>query len=193
MSAAYDAQAIAAMPSIHRESSPAHAEHARAHCHRGAPSGHEPGTEDEWSSVPVEPLFRPRVSLLPLLAPEHQPRNRRFELPAQQVGSVVSGEGAHGAGGDDEREHEVTRPSQDSRRDDGGLAGDDRDDRVEIGDRDDDQVRPVRGRDEVYEGVEHSSSFNGRAFLIRPLLSPSCSCNRRLHILLSCATTGCTL
>ena len=73
MSAAYDAQAIAAIPSNIAK----RAQRMRSTPELTVTAVRPPGKRApkmKSSSVPVEPAFRPRVSLLAILAPEHQPR-----------------------------------------------------------------------------------------------------------------------
>jgi hypothetical protein len=87
--------------------------------------------------------------------------DRVAKVPAQQVGEVVPEDGSDRAEEDDEREADLALACEDAAGDHGRLAREEGDDRVEEGEREDDQVRPRGARDQVDELIEHAVVLQG--------------------------------
>ena len=131
-------------------------QNSRAERHGGPPAGNEPGHSDELTAAPGELPLGPLEGLLALLPAEDRLHRPRAEAPAEQIGRVVAEERAERGRDDDERKVHPAGRRHDAGRDDRGLAGHDRQQRVKHRQRQDDRVSPSgRVGDYAQELVKH--------------------------------------
>ena len=88
--------------------------------------------------------------------------DRLAEVPAEQVGEVVPEHGSDRAEEDDECEADLPLRREHAAGNHGRLAREQGDDRVQEGERKDDQVRPRGARDQVDELIEHAVVLPGQ-------------------------------
>src|SRR5262249_40953697 len=86
---------------------------------------------------------------------EEAPLRRLAEAAADEVGGVVAQEGSGGGEGDERRQAHVSRCRQHSSGDDGRLARDGGEERVDVRENEDDHGRPPGARDLVDQLIEH--------------------------------------
>ena len=123
--------------------------------HRGPAARNEPAGHDDPGAILRQRPLRPRAAAFPPLARENPPADGRAEPAAQQVGGVVADECAERGQRDQHRDARVGAPrGRDAEGDDRGLAGQDRDQRVEGGHENRDEVGN-RGADIQLGQVDH--------------------------------------
>jgi hypothetical protein len=99
-----------------------------------------------WCSAHANPLW--------LFSPEDALHGVLAEPGAEAVRDVVAGDRPRRRAEDHEREVEVARAGEHTGGDHHGLAGHEREERVDHGNREDREIRPV-ARDPLLELVEH--------------------------------------
>src|SRR3954451_5735255 len=139
-----------------REAPPRVAESTGAERNRGPAPGDETGDDDHLSSPRLELALGPVDALARLLAAEEAFGHARAEAVSDQVGEIVAEKGSGRGGGDDRRQLEIPACCDDTRRDHGGFARDDRHQRIQERQQQHYGVRPARRvRHEVGELLEH--------------------------------------
>ena len=117
------------------------ADDAAAQGDRRPPAGDEPAHHDELHPEPLQRPFGPGPPPRAFLAPEEAAFDLGPEAPADQVGQVVTEERAQCRTGHQQRDARIgTARGRDAQRDDHGLAGEHRNDRVQGRDDDRDDV-----------------------------------------------------